>query len=151
LRQGYARLNKNRSRHGEPTLSPDLNVFERLGGAPVIDALVERFYAEMDARPEARGVRGMHGGNLEPVKFVLKRYLGEWLGGPPLYSHDRGHPRLRMRHIRFPIGEAERDAWLACMSAALAGTIADAELRSSIYRAMASLADHMRNRAPEAG
>jgi hemoglobin len=126
-------------------VSPDPTPFEQLGGAPVIDALVERFYAEMDARPEARGIRAMHGGNLEPIKFVLKRYLGEWLGGPKLYSRDRGHPRLRMRHIRFAIGEAERDAWLGCMSAALDGAVADAELRESVYRALASLADHMRN------
>jgi hemoglobin len=103
----------------------------------------------MDARPEARGIRAMHSGNLEPVKFVLKRYLGEWLGGPPLYSQDRGHPRLRMRHIRFPIGETERDAWLACMEAAMTQTVADAELRADVFRAMSALADHMRNRAPE--
>jgi len=131
-------------------LSLDPTPFESLGGEPVIDALVERFYAQMDARPEACGIRAMHGGNLEPVKFVLKSYLGEWLGGPALYSRDRGHPRLRMRHIRFPIGQAERDAWLACMNAALDATVADAKLRGSVYRAMASLADHMRNRAPEA-
>jgi hemoglobin len=151
LRQGYAGLNEKHSRGGEPILSPDPTPFERLGGEPAIEALVERFYAEMDARPEARGIRAMHGGGLEPIKFVLKRYLGEWLGGPPLYSPHRGPPRLRMRHLRFPIGEAERDAWLACMSAALAATVADAELRGWVYRAMASLADHMRNQAADSG
>ena len=93
-------------------MSAEPTPFDSLGGEAAIDRLVERFYAEMDARPEAQGIRAMHAGNLEPVKFVLKRYLGEWLGGPPLYSRDRGHPRLRMRHMRFPIGEAERDAWL---------------------------------------
>jgi len=132
---------------GAPTLS-NPTPFESLGGEAAIDALVERFYAEMDSRPEARGIRAMHAGRLEPIKFVLKRYLGEWLGGPPLYSRDRGHPRLRMRHIRFPIGAAERDAWLACMSAALAETVADAGLREGVYLAMAALADHMRNQDP---
>jgi hemoglobin len=103
----------------------------------------------MDARPEARGVRDLHGANLAPIKFVLKRYLGEWLGGPPLYSRDRGHPRLRMRHLPFAIGAAERDAWLACMRAALEATVSDEEAREGVYRAMAALADHMRNK-PEA-
>ena len=131
-------------------MSSDPTPFELLGGAPVIDALVERFYAEMDARPEARDIRAMHVQNLAPTKFVLKRYLGEWLGGPALYSQERGHPRLRMRHIRFPIGEAERDAWLTCMRAALAATVADEDLREGVYNAMASLADHMRNRPPGA-
>lgn len=104
----------------------------------------------MDERPEAAEIRAMHAGSLAPIKHVLKRYLGEWLGGPPLYSRDRGHPRLRMRHLRFPIGEAERDAWLACMAAALAATVADAELREGVFRAMAGLADHMRNQPPPA-
>ena len=110
--------------------------------------MVERFFTEMDTRPEARGMRAMHAGRLEPVKFALKRYPGEWLGGPPLYSRDRGQPSLRMRHIRFPIGAAQRDAWLACMSAALAETVADAGLREGVYLAMAALADHMRNQDP---
>ncbi len=131
-----------------PALKPEPTPFERIGGADVVDAIVERFYAEMDERPDARGVRALHAANLAPTKFVLKRYIGEWLGGPPLYSRDRGHPRLRMRHMRFAIGETERDAWLACMGAALAATVADEEARASIASAMAALADHMRNRPP---
>ena len=129
-------------------MTPPPTPFERLGGAAAVETLVERFYAEMDARAEARDIRALHGANLAPVKFVLKRYLIEWLGGPPLYSSERGHPRLRMRHLRFAIGEAERDAWLACMRAALEATVADAPTREGVYAAMAGLADHMRNQAP---
>jgi hemoglobin len=102
----------------------------------------------MDSAPEARGVRALHARDLDPVKHVLKLYLGEWLGGPPLYSRDRGHPRLRMRHIRFPIGDAERDAWLFCMRKAMAETIADADLRARLDAAFSGLADHMRNQTP---
>jgi hemoglobin len=132
-------------------LPPEPTPFERLGGADAIDALVERFYAEMDARPQARDIRALHGADLAPIGFVLKRYLTEWLGGPPLYSSQRGPPRLRMRHLRFPIGEAERDAWLVCMRAALEATVADAPTREGVFEAMASLADHMRNRPPGEG
>lgn len=121
--------------------------FEVIGGADAVDALVERFYAEMDSQPQALAIRALHGENLGPTKFVLKRYLGEWLGGPKLYSQSRGAPRLRMRHLPFPIGEAERDAWLACMATALDACGADAAARAGIYKAMAGLADHMRNRA----
>jgi hemoglobin len=66
------------------SLTPGPTPFERIGGADADAVRVERFYAEMDARPEARGVRALHAANLEPTKFVLKRYLGEWLGGSPL-------------------------------------------------------------------
>ena len=121
--------------------------FEAIGGAPAIDRLVELFYARMDSLPEAATIRALHAPDLGPVKEVLKRYLGEWLGGPPLYSAERGHPRLRQRHMGFPIGEAERDAWLLCMRGALEQTIADARVREAIYERMASLADWMRNQA----
>ena len=148
MRQGYAAPNDGTQPLRRPALPPEPTPFTRIGGADAVDALVERFYAEMDARPEARGVRALHGANLAATKFVFKRYLVEWLGGPPLYSSERGHPRLRMRHLRFPIGEAERDAWLVCMRAALAATVADAAAREDVFQAMASLADHMRNRPP---
>lgn len=129
----------------------EITPFEAIGGAPTIDRLVELFYARMDSLPEAATIRALHAPDLGPVKEVLKRYLGEWLGGPPLYSAERGHPRLRQRHMGFPIGEAERDAWLLCMRGALEETVADVRVREAIYERMASLADWMRNRPePEA-
>lgn len=120
--------------------------FAHIGGAATIDRLVEVFYARMDSLPEAATIRALHPADLGPVKEVLKRYLGEWLGGPPLYSAERGHPRLRQRHLGFPIGAAERDAWLLCMRGALDETVADAEPREAIYARLVGLADWMRNR-----
>ena len=76
---------------------------------------------------------------------MLKRYLGEWLGGPALYSAERGHPRLRMRHIRLRIGPAERDAWMLCMSGALEETVTDTALRQTLHDAFLKLADWVRN------
>jgi hemoglobin len=69
--------------------------------------------------PEATIIRAMHAPDLGPVKSVLKRYLSEWTGGPKLYSPEKGHPRLRQRHMGFSIGNAERDAWLLCMRGAM--------------------------------
>lgn len=119
--------------------------FSRIGGAPAVDRLVEAFYARMDSLSEAKAIRAMHADDLSPTKEVLKRYLGEWMGGPPLYSQERGHPRLRMRHFGFKIGEAERDAWLLCMRGALDETVADAGLRAELFQAFFKLADWMRN------
>ena len=119
--------------------------FARIGGAVGVDRLVEAFYARMDTMPGAQGIRAFHAPDLSSTKEVLKRYLGEWMGGPPLYSRERGHPRLRMRHIRFKIGEAERDAWLMCMGGALQDVVADGALREELFAAFAKLADWMRN------
>lgn len=78
-----------------------VSMFERIGGPVVIDRLVESFYRRMDALPEAAGIRAMHADDLTSTKQVLKRYLTEWTGGPKLYSPEKGHPRLRQRHMGF--------------------------------------------------
>ena len=127
----------------ETKLSP----FDRLGGAVTIDRLVEAFYQRMDTLTAAGIIRAMHPSDLGSTKDVLKRYLGEWLGGPKLYSAEKGHPRLRQRHMGFKIGETERDAWLLCMRGALEEQIADAGARQEIDAAMTKLADWMRNQA----
>ena len=125
----------------------EISMFERIGGAFTIDRLVEGFYRRMDVLPDAEGIRAMHAANLEPTKNVLKRYLCEWMGGPKLYSAEKGHPRLRQRHMGFKIGELERDAWLLCMKGALEESVAEVEARQEIYGLLAKLADWMRNQA----
>ncbi len=125
----------------------EVSMFERIGGAVVIDRLVEAFYLRMDTLPEAKVIRAMHAPDLGPVRSVLKRYLSEWTGGPKLYSPEKGHPRLRQRHMGFSIGNAERDAWLLCMRGAMAETIADGGARQELDAALTKLADWMRNQA----
>jgi hemoglobin len=119
--------------------------FDLIGGALAIDRLVETFYRNMESRPEARNISAMHAADLEPAKAILKLYLREWLGGPAEYSKQRGHPRLRQRHIRFPIGPAERDAWLACMNAALDEVVPEPGPRKKLKGAFHKLADWLRN------
>lgn len=122
-----------------------VSMFERIGGAVIIDRLVEAFYERVDTLPEAKVIRAMHAPDLSATKNVLKRYLCEWTGGPKLYSVEKGHPRLRQRHMGFKIGTAERDAWLLCMRGALEEAVGDAGAREELFAAMAKLADWMRN------
>jgi hemoglobin len=111
-----------------------------------IERLVDRFYYYMDALPQAFVIRAMHPQELGPVKAILVHYLTEWTGGPGTYSTRRGHPRLGQRHRPFSIGDAERDAWMTCMRAALADVIADAALRGELDAAFYRIADSLRNR-----
>jgi hemoglobin len=129
------------------TTTSETPMFERIGGAATIDRLVERFYERMEALDEARAIRALHPADLGPTKDVLKRYLAEWTGGPKLYSPEKGHPRLRQRHLRVPIDAAARDAWLLCMRDALEATVADAAARRELDEALSKLADWMRNQA----
>jgi hemoglobin len=123
-----------------------ISMFERIGGSATIDRLVDRFYDRMDTLPEAQIIRAMHAANLGAIRDVLKRYLTEWTGGPKLYSVEKGHPRLRQRHIGFAIGDAERDAWMLCMRGALEETVVDTAARQDLDKAFSGLADWMRNR-----
>jgi hemoglobin len=122
------------------------SMFERIGGSATIDRLVDRFYERMDTLPDAQIIRAMHAADLDLIKDVLKRYLTEWTGGPKLYSVEKGHPRLRQRHMGFAIGDSERDAWLLCMRGAMEETVIDIAARQDLDRALSGLADWMRNR-----
>jgi hemoglobin len=128
-------------------LTPPL--FDRIGGQATVDVMVDRFYDRMDTLPEAREIRAMHAPSLAPMRDLLKKYFCEWLGGPRHYSSQRGHPMLRARHLPFPIGIAERDAWLLCMDGALDEAIANPHAREHIRLSITRLADWMRNRQGE--
>ena len=125
----------------------ELSMFDRIGGAPAIDRLVEAFYDNMDSLPEARTIRAMHGPDLVEIRQVFRRYLAEWTGGPKLYSPEKGHPRLRQRHMPFPIDNAARDAWIACMAKALDEVLGDTPARRELQENIRKLADWMRNTA----
>jgi hemoglobin len=117
-----------------------------IGGEAGVRRLTGRFYALMDTLPEAWAIRQLHGESLAGSEQKLFQYLSGWLGGPDLYVQQHGHPRLRARHLSFPIASRERDEWMMCMRIACEEVIADEALRSRLLEALAGLANHMRNR-----
>jgi hemoglobin len=73
--------------------------------------------------------------------FIVYRF-----GGPQTYIEERGHPRLRGRHMPFAIGVAERDRWLDLMGAAMREVEIPADAAPVIGAFFAQVADMMRNR-----
>jgi len=120
-------------------------VYDQLGGAPAVRALVDRFYALMDELPESYGIRRIHPESLAGSADSLYKFLSGWFGGPPLYTAERGHPRLRMRHHPYAIGVAERDEWLLCMRQALDEQVASPRLREAMFTAFSNMAEHLLN------
>jgi hemoglobin len=120
------------------------SLYERLGGSPGVRALVDAFYDHMDRDPGAAVIRAMHP-DLDSARDKLALFLDMWTGGPNDYVEQRGHPRLRARHLPFAIGDVEAVAWLECMNAALAETVTDAALREELSQAFFRVAAHMRN------
>jgi len=123
----------------------DNTPYDALGGDARVRALVDAFYDHMDADPDAAGIRALHQPDLANARTKLYEFLSGWLGGPPLYMQKYGHPRLRGRHMPFPIGEPERDQWLTCMGRALDDQGVDGALRRFLDERFAHVANFMRN------
>lgn len=127
-------------RHGERS------AFERIGGREGLRRLAARFYAIMSERPDAAGIRAMHRADLEPITESLADFLMGWIGGPRDWFMRPGRPCIMSLHRALPIGESERDQWLACMKQALEETVDDAELRRELEAAFFRTANAMRSR-----
>jgi hemoglobin len=93
------------------------NVYEAAGGEETFRLLVARFYARVAEDPVLRPLYPDE--DLASATEHLTLFLIQYWGGPSTYNEKRGHPRLRMRHHPFAIGQAERDAWLGHMRAAV--------------------------------
>jgi hemoglobin len=93
------------------------SLYESIGWEETFRRLVSRFYQLVAADALLRPVYPSR--DLGPAEEHLRLFLIQYWGGPQTYSQQRGHPRLRMRHFRFKISEAERDAWLGHMRTAL--------------------------------
>ena len=131
-----------------PATAP-VTPYAKLGGVPALRQLVHRFYELMDELPEAWAVRQMHPESLAGSEESLFMFLSGWLGGPPLFMQNRGHPRLRMRHAPYTIDGQARDEWLLCMRLALTEQVADEGFRGALVLAFEQMAQHLINDAGE--
>ena len=95
------------------------------------DGLLGPMYPDQDWKGAEDRLRG----------FLLFRF-----GGNMAYVEERGHPRLRMRHVPFSIGEAERDRWLELMGEAVREAEVPQEAAQALMTFFANVADFMRNR-----
>jgi hemoglobin len=123
-----------------------VSVYEAVGGRPFFDDLVAGFYAGVSTDVL---LRPMYPEDLTDSRAHLAGFLVQYWGGPSTYSDERGHPRLRMRHAPFLIGEAERDAWLRHMLGSLdavaAGRATPAEPLARIRAYLTDVADFLVN------
>lgn len=124
----------------------ETSMYELLGAEAGLRSLVDRFYDIMDSSPQAELIRSFHAKSLKQSREKLFLFLCGWSGGPQLYVKRFGHPRLRMRHMPFPIGSVKRDQWLWCMNKALDESRLDARLVELLKKRFADVADFMRNK-----
>jgi hemoglobin len=117
-----------------------ITFYEAVGGEETFRRLVSRFYRGVAADPLLRPLYPEE--DLAGAEERLRQFLIQYWGGPNTYSQQRGHPALRMRHARFAIGQAERDAWLRHMTEAVEFLELPAPLAAMLldYLTMASTA-----------
>lgn len=116
--------------------------YEQFGGEPFFAALVAGFYARVANDPI---LRPMYPDDLPGAQRRLELFLAQYWGGPPTYSEERGHPRLRMRHNPFTIDGAARDRWLALMHESLAEQDLDPDLEAQLWTYLVGAAFAMQN------
>jgi hemoglobin len=131
----------------EENTRPPLTFYEAVGGEETFTRLVHRFYEEVAADPVLRAVYPAQ--DLGPAEEHLRLFLMQYWGGPPTYNELRGHPRLRMRHVRFHIGETERDLWLTHMRTALDELDLDPALDAQLWDYLVMAAHSLVNVVPE--
>ena len=120
------------------------SLFELAGGEETFRELVRRFYARVAGDPVLRPVYPEE--DLAGATERLTLFLIQYWGGPTTYSEQRGHPRLRLRHQPFAIGQRERDAWLRHMTAAVDSLDLPPALRDSLLDYFRSASTAMINR-----
>jgi hemoglobin len=94
-------------------MATDMSFYEAVGGEETFRRLVHGFYKGVADDPVLRPLYPEE--DLGPAEERLRMFLIQYWGGPNTYSRQRGHPRLRMRHVPFTIGAQEHDAWLRHM------------------------------------
>jgi hemoglobin len=124
-----------------------VSLYEAVGGEETFTRLVRRFYEEVAADPVLRPVSPAQ--DLGPAEEHLRLFLVQYWGGPATYNELRGHPRLRMRHVRFHIGETERDLWLKHMRTALDELGLAPELDAQLWDYLVMAAHSLVNAVPE--
>ena len=129
--------------------NPAVSFYEAVGGEETFRRLVHRFYQEVAADPELR--RCTRARTSGPAEEHLRLFLIQYWGGPRTYDERRGHPRLRMRHAHFSIGEAERDAWLRHMRTALDEIGLDPAHDTQLWDYLVMAAHSLVNQPPGSG
>lgn len=117
-------------------------LYEAIGGFEVIEKLATALYKRVGKHPDLIPIFP------EDLTETARRqtlFLTQFLGGPPLFIEERGHPMLRRRHLPFEITPTRKDAWLACMDGAMKEVQIQEPYRTAIFERLTLTAGHMIN------
>jgi hemoglobin len=118
-------------------------IYERIGEEG-FEKLIRAFYKQI---PQDDILGPMYPvDDLEGAEQRLRDFLVGRFGGPPRYVEQRGHPRLRMRHMPFPVNQEARDRWMQLMTNALNEAELPADVSAYLLEFFDGVATFMINR-----
>lgn len=120
-----------------------MSFYDEIGGEETIAQVARGFYARVAHDPVLAPMYPER--DLGPAERRLRLFLTQYWGGPGTYSAERGHPRLRMRHMPYAVTPGARDRWLACMLGAIDEVGLDATHRAEFVDYVTRAADAMVN------
>lgn len=123
------------------------SVYERVGGMQAFHDLVEAFYERVE---RDQLLRPIYPEDLAPGKRHLAMFLAQYWGGGPIYSSERGHPRLRMRHVEFPITHEVALRWAQHMTDAIRAQGFDEDVEEALVTYVVRATPTLINRLDDA-
>lgn len=126
-------------------MQKETSLYEAIGGASTIEKITSVMYKYISSHADLIPI---FPGDFEESARKQHLFLTQFLGGPSLYTEERGHPMLRKRHLPFEITPTRRDAWLSCVEKALAEVKVSEPYRTIIFKRLSMTAEHMMN-SPE--
>ena len=119
--------------------------YDAIGGYETIVGIVHRFYQGVRTDEVLRPLYPEE--DLTGAEHRFAMFLVQYWGGPPTYSEQRGHPRLRMRHAPFAVTHEAREHWLLHFRTALDGADLTPEQDAQFWAYVERAALHMVNTA----
>ena len=124
-------------------MAPEDEVYTRIGEQGFA-RLVAAFYRRIPGDDVLGPMYPRH--DLAGAEQRLRDFLVGRFGGPQRYIEQRGHPRLRMRHMPFVVDTRARDRWVEIMDAVLVEAALEPESAATLRAFFASTATFLQNR-----
>jgi hemoglobin len=129
----------------DPGAEPEVSFYDEIGGMPVIERIVARFYEGVASDPVLGPMYPQDDLADGSAERRLRLFLAQYWGGPSTYSEERGHPRLRMRHAPFAVDSTAQQHWLLHFRAGLDEAGPPPEQDAKFWGYVTYAADFLRN------
>lgn len=130
-----------------PEIAQPQTPFDRIGGAPVVRRIVDRFYDLMDQNLAYAQLRALHADDLAPMRDSLAGFLTAWAGGPRDWFVDHPGVCMMSTHARIEVTSETADQWCDAMASAIADAAVEPELGAKMAEALNAMAQGMARRA----